>query len=125
MLAAFLLAATVYTLPSDIHWIRGTSPGDSGSFYYAYLRGKPTDKCDTLQLIKLSDGYQAHWHVNNVPGIYTILQGTLVIGFDKQHKKSAERAFPTGSVIQGLATEPHYGHALGEVIFSAYTPCAK
>jgi hypothetical protein len=61
--------------------------------------------------------------VNNQYSISTILQGTLVIGFDKHHLASGERMMPAGSVVQGLATEPHYGRAIGETIFDVYIPC--
>lgn len=114
---------TRYTLPRNIQWIPTAAKGVPGHYYYAYLRGKATDKCGQLMRVKFPDGFTYPWHVNNQYSIVTVLQGTLVIGFDKRHLPSAERSFPTGSVIQGLATEPHYGRAIGETIFDAYMPC--
>ena len=64
------------------------------------------------------------WHVNGEYSLYTILKGTLVVGFDRHHAKSAERAFPAGSVIQGWQFEPHYGRAVGETIFEGYDVCS-
>ena len=61
--------------------------------------------------------------MNNEYDIYTVLQGTLVIGFDEHQARSRERALPAASVMQGLATEPHYGRAIGETIFDVYVPC--
>jgi hypothetical protein len=88
------------------------------------IRGKYTDACDNIIRTKFSDGFVYPWHTNdNVFSIYTVLQGTLVIGFDKNHAKSAERMLPAGSVMQGLGSEPHYGRAVGETIFDIYTPC--
>ena len=114
---------TQYTLPEKIRWIPQTSRGVPRSFYIAYLRGKEGDKCGQLLRVKFPDRFVYPWHVNNQYSIDTILQGTLVIGFDKHHLAAAERALPMGSVVQGLATEPHYGRAVGETIFDAYMPC--
>ena len=119
-------APTTYILPKDVHWIayrqKGVPPGD----YYAVLRGKYSDKCDNLVRIKFPNGFVYPWHTNgDVDAIYTVLEGTLVIGFDKSHSKSAERTLPAGSVMQGLGSEPHYGRAIGETIFDVYTPCKQ
>ena len=114
---------TQYTSPKEIRWMPQTTEGVSQSFFIAYLRGKQSDKCGQLMRIKFPDHFVYPWHVNNQYSIDTILQGTLVIGFDKHHLASAERMLPAGSVVQGLATEPHYGRAIGETIFDAYFPC--
>jgi hypothetical protein len=114
---------TQYTLPQNISWTPAVARGVPGHYFYAYLRGKPGDKCGYLMRIKFPDGFVYPWHVNNAYGIYTVLQGTLVIGFSEHHLTSAERMLPAGSVIQGLATEPHYGRAIGETIFDAYMTC--
>ena len=116
-------AETTYTLPRDVRWIPDTTKGVPAGSYYAYLRGKETDKCGQLVRVKFPDGFVYPWHVNHEYDIFTILQGMLILGFDKGHSKSAERALPAGSVLQGLATEPHYGRAKGETIFDVYTPC--
>ncbi len=122
--APALAAQTVFTVPTDIRWIplrgKGVPPGASE----AYLRGKASDSCGQLIVDKFPDGFVYPWHVNGVAGIYTILKGTLVIGFDKHHLASAEKTLPAGSVIQGLATEPHYGRAVGETIFDVYLLCS-
>ncbi len=123
MLSALLLAATIYTLPSDIHWTKATDDGLNNPYYSAYLRGKASDKCGQLMILKLPSSYRAPWHTNHFYAIYTILKGTLILGFAKNHDTSAERPFPAGSVIQGLATEPHYGVPVGETIFTVYFPC--
>src|SRR5271170_817551 len=109
--AAIALAAlaTTYTLPSDVHWIPNTDKGAPSGALYAMLRGNYNDKCGQLIRDKFPAGYVYPWHANGVYGIYTILQGTLVIGFDKHHAKSAEKALPAGTVMQGLTNEPHYG----------------
>jgi hypothetical protein len=114
---------TQYTLPANISWTPAVAKGVPGRYFYAYLRGKAGDKCGYLMRIKFPNGFVYPWHVNNAYGIYTVLQGTLVIGFDKHHLASAERALPAGSVMQGLTTEPHYGRAIGETIFDVYMPC--
>jgi hypothetical protein len=114
---------TRYTTPQEIHWIPQTLKGANKGYFRADLRGTESDKCGQLIRYKLPDGFFAPWHENNQYGIYTILQGTLVLGFDKHQRASAERAFPTGSVIQGLVTEPHYGRFIGETIFDYYVPC--
>ena len=121
-------AATQYTLPQDIHWIPITGAGVPPGAFEAVLRGKPSrpparDKCDELFRIKFPNGFVYPWHVNGTYDIYTVLSGTLVIGFDKHHATSAERVLPAGSVMQGLQTEPHYGRAIGETIFDVYEPC--
>ena len=117
-------AQTTYTLPNDVHWIPDTTKGVTPGSYYAYLLGKATDKCGWLVRTKFPDGFVYPWHTNHEYDVYTVLQGTLVIGFDKDRAKSAERMLPAGSVMEGLATEPHYGRAIGETIFDAYRPCA-
>lgn len=116
---------TIYTLPTEIHWIPDTTKGVPPGSYYAVLRGKDTDKCDWAVLVKFPDGFVYPWHVNHMYDLYTILKGTLVIGFNKLHQKSGERALPAGSFMQGLADEPHYGRAIGETIFEVYRPCPK
>lgn len=116
-------AQTLYTLPQDVHWTPITDSGAPPGAYTATLRGKASDKCGQLFRMKFPDGYVYPWHVNNLYGIYTVLKGTLVLGFDKNHSKAAERALPTGSVVQGLKTEPHYGRAIGETIFDVYILC--
>lgn len=74
---------------------------------------------------RFPNGYVFPYHVNNVAAIYTVLSGTLVIGFEKNHSRAHERVLPAGSVLQGLATEPHYGRAIGETIFDVYIPCRR
>jgi hypothetical protein len=125
MLGAIGLAGaqTTYTLPQGVRWIPDTSKGMPPGYSYAVLRGKADDVCGQLVRNKFRDGFVYPWHVNHVAGIYTILEGTLVIGFDRKHRTSAERALPAGSVMQGLKTEPHYGRAIGETIFDFYAPC--
>jgi hypothetical protein len=132
-IAAFLFACfttvasaapTQYTLPSDLQWVARKPKGASEAFHYAMIRGKYTDACDNIFRMKFPDGFVYPWHTNNdVYSIYTVLQGTLVIGFDKNHAASGEKTLPTGSVMQGLGSEPHYGRAVGETIFDVYTPC--
>ena len=124
-----LAAETIYTLPRDIHWIPITGKGVPPGAFEAILRGKASrpparDQCDQLFRIKFPNGFVYPWHVNGTYDLYTVLSGTLVIGFDKNHVKSAERALPAGSVMQGLQTEPHYGRAVGETIFDVYRPCS-
>jgi hypothetical protein len=114
---------TRYIVPGEIRWISQTLKGAPMGYFRADLRGTESDKCGQLIRYKLPDGFFAPWHVNNQYGIYTILQGTLVLGFDRHHLASAERRFPAGSVIQGLASEPHYGRFIGETIFDYYVPC--
>jgi hypothetical protein len=116
---------TVYTLPQDIHWVPITTKGVPPGAFRALIRGKSGDKCDVLELAKFPDAFVYPWHVNDEYDIYTIVKGTLVIGFDEHHAKSAERVLPAGSIMQGLATEPHYGRAIGETIFEIYTPCSR
>jgi hypothetical protein len=113
--------ATVYTLPQDIHWL--PEPDGPAGAYYAYVRGKSGDKCDWAIMNKFSDKYVFPMHVNHGYYLFTIIKGTLVIGFDKDHGTSGERQLPAGSFMQGLATEPHYGRAIGETIFEIYAPC--
>jgi hypothetical protein len=113
---------TTYTLPQDLHWIPDRTGGAPPGAFYAILRGMDSDKCGELIREKFPNGFVYPWHVNNTYNIITVLSGTLVVGFDKHHRKSAERVLPAGSVIQGLKTEPHYGRAIGETIFDAYGP---
>lgn len=115
-------AQTSYTLPKDLRWIPDRTNGAPPGAFYAILRGKDGDRCGELVREKFRDGFVYPWHVNKTYGIYTILSGTLVIGFDKRHSKTAEKALPAGSVMQGLATEPHYGRAVGETVFDVYGP---
>jgi hypothetical protein len=116
---------TIYTVPHDIHWLRrGPGAGPTGA-YYAYVRGKDGDPCDWASMEKFPDGYVFPMHVNHQYLLFTVIKGTLVIGFDKDHRASAERPLPAGSFMQGLATEPHYGRAIGETIFEIYAPCLK
>jgi hypothetical protein len=126
LLAATLAAQTIYTLPQDLHWIPTTGKGVSPGAFYAMIRGKDTDSCNTLVRNKFPSGYVYPWHTNdNIPSIYTVLSGTLVIGFDKNHSRAKERTLPAGSVMQGLGSEPHYGRAIGETVFDVYTPCRR
>jgi quercetin dioxygenase-like cupin family protein len=113
---------TSYTLPGAIHWIPDTEKGMPPGSFSAVLRGKRGDTCGVLRMAKFPDGFEFPWHVNDAYLIFTVLKGTLVIGFDKNHLKAAERALPAGSIMQGLATEPHYGRAIGETIFEIYGP---
>ena len=114
---------TVYTLPKDIHWL--PEPDRPPGSYYAYVRGKEGDACDWATMEKFPDGYVFPMHVNHAYLLFTVIKGTLVIGFDKDHRASGERPLPAGSFMQGLATEPHYGRAIGETIFEIYAPCPK
>jgi hypothetical protein len=115
---------TTYTLPNQVHWIPDTGKG-AGSFY-AMIRGRNSDRCDNLVRVKFPAGFIYPWHTNqNSYAIYTVLQGTLAIGFDKHYARSAERLLPAGAVMQGLGSEPHYGRAIGLTIFDVYTPCFK
>ena len=74
---------------------------------------------------KFPSGYEYPMHVNHAYWLFAILSGTLVLGFDRQHRKSGERFLPAGTIMQGLAEEPHYGRAIGETIFEIYAPCLK
>lgn len=114
---------TQYTLPQAIRWIPQTLKGAPMGYFRADLRGTESDKCGQLIRYKMPDGFFAPWHVNNQYGIYTVLQGTMILGFDQHRSASDERTFPVGSVIQGLASEPHYGRFVGETIFDYYLPC--
>lgn len=126
LLATFVFASTTYTVPSDLHWVSQTPKGGTSSFQYAMIRGAYADACDNIIRTKFPDGFVYPWHTNgDTYSIYTVIQGTLVIGFDKNHAKSAERVLPAGSVMQGLGSEPHYGRAVGETIFDIYTPCKQ
>jgi len=116
-------AQTVYTLPEQIQWTEDTGAGVPRGSFYALVHGKESDACGQVYLIKFPDGFVYPRHVNNAEGLYTVLKGTLVIGFDKDHAKSAERVLPTGAVMDGLATEPHYGRAVGETIFEVVMHC--
>jgi hypothetical protein len=136
IVATLGLAVTLYTLPQDVHWMPVTGKGVPSGASYAIVAGKAPshsaaprraairDMCDVLFRYRFPDGFVYPWHVNNEYDIFTVLKGTLVIGFDKNHARSAERILPAGSVVQGLKTEPHYGRAIGEMIFDVYEPCA-
>jgi hypothetical protein len=122
---AVAATATTYILPQDVHWIPLTGKGVPPGGFRANLRGTEDDTCGQLISRRFADGYTYPWHVNGVYGIYIILKGTLVLGFDKNHAKSGEKSLPAGSVLQGLESEPHYGRAIGETIFDVYVPCKK
>lgn len=81
-LAAATAGQTYYTLPTDIHWVPDTTRGVPPGSFLAMLRGTYNDKCGELLRMKFPNGFVYPWHVNNVYGIYTVLQGTLVLGFD-------------------------------------------
>jgi hypothetical protein len=135
IVVTLVLASTLYTLPRDVHWMPVTGKGVPSGATYAIVAGKATSHspssekgairgmCDVLYRYRFPDGFVYPWHVNNEYDIYTVLEGTLVIGFDKRHAPWAERPLPAGSVIQGLKTEPHYGRAIGETIFDVFEPC--
>jgi len=116
---------TAYTIARDVDWLPATGNRLPAGSFYAIVRGKAGAKCDWMELDKFPDGFVYPWHVNHAYLLFTVLKGTLVIGFDQHHLKSAERALPAGSIMQGLATEPHYGRAIGETIFEIYAPCPK
>lgn len=118
-----VLSQTKYTIPSEIRWRTDTTKGVPPGSFIAYLRGTERDTCGQLMRMRFVAGFVYPWHVNHVYAIITILQGTLVVGFDRHHAASAERKLPAGSVVQGLTTEPHYGRAIGETIFDVYLPC--
>ncbi len=117
-----IAAETTYTLPQDLHWIPDRTNGAPPGAFYAVLHGKDSDKCGELVREKFPDGFVYPWHVNKTYNIYTVLSGTLVIGFSKRHSKSAEKVLSFGSVMQGLDAEPHYGRAIGETVFDVYGP---
>jgi hypothetical protein len=135
LLATLVLASTVYTLPHEIRWLPVTGKGVPSGATYAIVAGKKPPRplsqerdairamCDVVFRYKFPAGFVYPWHVNNEYDIYTVLKGTLVIGFDKSHTPSAERLLPAGSVMQGLKTEPHYGRAIGETVFDVFEPC--
>jgi len=136
IVTTLLLASTLYTFPQDVHWMPVTGKGVPRGATYAILAGKTLSRppslkngairgvCDSLYRYRFPNGFVYPWHVNNEYDIYTVLKGTLVIGFDKNHARSAERALPAGTVMEGLKTEPHYGRAVGETIFDVFEPCA-
>ena len=119
MLLPLMLAVTTYTTPATVQWKKDPT----GAYSYAVLYGKADDKCGSITRAKFKDGFVYPWHVNGVITFATILQGTLAVGYDKNHAKSKETLLPAGSVMQGLATEPHYARAIGETIFDVYVPC--
>jgi hypothetical protein len=121
ILATFLLATTLLTFPQDVRWMPLIRKGVPKGATYAVLAGKGS--CDVLYRYRFPDGFVFPWHVNNTYGIYTVLKGTLVIGFDKGHARSAERSLPAGSVMEGLDAEWHYGRAVGETIYDVFKPC--
>lgn len=124
--AAIGTPLTTYTLPQDLNWKTYGGGADVGAgVQVAMLHGKLSDKCGALYVWKFPDGYVTPWHVNGTYSIYTILKGTLVLGFDRRHAKTAERAFPPGSIIQGLGPEPHYDRAVGQTIFEVYDVCSS
>ena len=114
---------TVYTMPEQIQWTEDRGEGVLRGSFYALLHGKESDACGQVYLIKFPDGFVYPWHVNNASALYTVLKGTLVIGFDKDQAKSGERVLPKGAVMDGLATEPHYGRAMGETMFEVVMHC--
>ncbi|HTA39924.1 MAG TPA: hypothetical protein VK760_12650 [Candidatus Acidoferrales bacterium] len=118
-------AQTIYTVPQDIHWLPDPDKAGSSGAYYAYVRGKAGDACDWATMEKFPDGFVYPMHVNHAYLLFTVIKGTLVIGFDKDRASAGERALPAGSFMQGLAAEPHYGRAIGETIFEIYAPCPK
>jgi hypothetical protein len=137
VVTTLVLAGTLYTLPQEIHWMPVTGKGVPRGATYAIVAGKaPSHRpspergairgtCDVLFRYRFPDGFVYPWHVNDEYDIYTVLKGKLVIGFDKNHAPSSERALPAGSVMQGLKTEPHYGRAVSETIFDVFEPCAS
>lgn len=116
---SLILAATTYTVPQSIHWLKDPT----GSYSYATIFGKSGDKCGQITRAKFKDGYVYPWHVNGNVSYATVLQGTLALGFDKNHAKSKEVLLPAGSTVEGLATEGHYARAIGETVFDIYIPC--
>jgi hypothetical protein len=136
ILTTVVLAGTLYTLPQEIHWMPVTGKNVPSGATYAIVAGKASSHpkslesdaiggmCDVVFRYRFPNGFVYPWHVNNEYDIYTVLKGTLIIGFAKSHASSAERVLPAGAVIQGLKTEPHYGRAVGETIFDAFEPCA-
>ena len=113
---------TSYTLPQDIRWVPDTEK-PPGAFY-AILRPERRG-CGGLRIQKFAGGYEFPMHVNNAYLIFTIIKGTLVLGFDEHHLRAAERQLPAGSVVQGLVTEPHYGRAVGETVFEVFGPICE
>lgn len=113
---------TSYTLPQDIRWVPDT--GKPPGAFYAMLRPE-RGGCGGLRIQKFADGYEFPMHVNNAYFIFTIIKGTLVLGFNEHHLRSAERQLPAGSIVQGLVTEPHYGRAIGETIFEVFGPICE
>jgi hypothetical protein len=80
--------ATTYTFPTGLHWVAVTPKGGSSSYHYAMIRGKYADACDNIVRHKFPGAFVYPWHSNDdIYSIYTVLQGTLVIGFDKNHAK--------------------------------------
>jgi hypothetical protein len=122
---ALALAPTTYAMPQNLHWISDTGNGVPPGASHAILRGKENARCGQLIRRKFVDKFVYPWHVNGIYGIYTVIQGTLVVGFDKHHNPSAEKVLPVGAVMQGLTSEPHYGRAIGDTIFDVYVPCTK
>jgi len=114
---------TIYTTPDQVQWQEDKGTGVPPGSFFAILHGKESDACGQVYLVKFPDGFVYPWHVNNAAGYYTVLKGTLVIGLDQNHLKTAERNLPAGSFMEGLATEPHYGRAIGETIFQFVSPC--
>ena len=118
-------AKTSYTLLKNVRWLPITGNGVPRGASYAYLRGKESDACGWVVINKFPDKFVYPMHINHEYYLFTILSGTMVIGFDQRHRKSAERVLPAGSFIQGLAMEPHYGRAIGETVFEIYSPCPQ
>ena len=114
---------TTHVSSQTLHWTQDTYNGKKIAAQVAMVSGKDSDKCGQIYRRKFPNGFEYPWHVNGVGANFEILQGTLVIGYDKKHDPKKELALPAGSTMQGLATEPHYGRAIGETIFDAYVPC--
>ena len=56
---AHAFAATRYTLPQDVRWIPYTKKGVPAGAYYAYIRGKPSDKFGESFALEFRDGYHS------------------------------------------------------------------
>ena len=111
-------AEHVLLKPEDIKWGPAPAALPAGASF-AVLSGDPTKAGPFTIRAKLPDGYTVplHWHPSDEH--VTVLQGTLLIAYEKG-KDLAKQSLPAGSFMRMPKEMRHFAWAKGETIIQVH-----
>jgi quercetin dioxygenase-like cupin family protein len=95
--------------PSEIDW--KDQPALSPGAKHAVLLGDPSRPGAYLFRLRVPPGHRVMPHSHPEDRVYTVLEGTLYIGFGPGFESSELMELPEGSVVSVPAGTPHFQSA--------------